>query len=313
MTPVPPQAETRLERTLRGGAFAVTAELTPPVAGAAAPLLTLAAPLRDRVDAVNVTDGPRGRVRMSSLAAAAILAADGVEPVLQLTCRDRNRIALQSDLLGASALDIGNVLVLRGDDPGPGEGGEPAAKPVFDIDSEEVIAIAARMQRDGVLPSGRAISAPPRLFVGTADTPVEPQPGWAPTRLAHKVELGARFVQTQLCYDIGLARRYMARLVDAGIAERAFVLIGTGPIASARSARWMRDNLWGVSVPETVIARLESAADPVAEGIAICVEIVAALRDTPGVAGVHLMAPGNLRSLPPVLDKLRPPAAIGRT
>ena len=301
----PVTAESRLRRVLQDGGFAVTAEITPPTAGAAEPLLALAEPLRGRVDAVNVTDGPRGRVHMSSLAAAAILARSGIEPALQVTCRDRNRIAVQSDLLGASALGIANVLVLRGDDPGAGEGGEPAAKPVFDVDSEEVIAIAARMRDEGVLPSGRSIASPPPLFIGAADTPVEPQPGWMPTRLARKIELGAGFIQTQLCYDVGLARRYMARLADAGLAEKAFILIGTGPIASARSARWMRENLWGVAVPDAIVDRLERASDPVAEGVQICVEIVAALRETPGVAGVHLMAPGNMRSLPNVLDQVR--------
>ena len=308
---LPATAESRLRRTLRSGGFAVTAEITPPVAGAAEPLLALAAPLCDRVDAINVTDGPRARVHMSSLAASAILVSNGIEPVLQLTCRDRNRIALQSDLLGASALGIANVLVLRGDDPGPGEGREPAAKPVFDVESDEVIAIAARMRDEGVLPSGRTIAARPRLFIGAADTPVDPQPGWAPTRLARKIGLGAGFVQTQLCYDIDLARRYMARLVDDGLADQAFILIGTGPIASARSARWMRENLWGVSVPDDIIERLDRAQDSVDEGVNICVEIVEALRATPGVAGVHLMAPGNMRSLPQVLEKVRADASTG--
>lgn len=301
--------DTRLKHTIDRGGFAVTAEITPPVAGSAAPLRAMADPLRGRVDAVNVTDGPRSRVHMSSFAAAAILAASGVEPVLQLTCRDRNRIALQSDLLGASALGIANVLMLKGDDPGPGEGGEPAAKPVFDLETEDLIAIAAAMRDSGTLPSGRTIAAPPRLFIGAADVPVEPKPGWAPTRLARKIELGAGFIQTQLCYDIGLVQRYAGAIADAGLSERAALLIGTGPIASARSARWMRENLWGVAVPDAVIERLEKAIDPVEEGIAICAEIVAALRETRGVAGVHLMAPGNMRSLPPVLDRIGGDAA----
>jgi methylenetetrahydrofolate reductase (NADPH) len=292
----------RLQRTLAAGEFAVTAEITPPVAGVPEPLCAMAAPLKGRVDAVNVTDGPRARVHMSALAAAAILLADGVEPVLQVTCRDRNRIALQADLLGASALGIRNLLLMRGDDPGEGEGGEPPATPVFDMESADLMAIAVAMRDRGVLPSGRAIAPPPSLFIGAAEMPVEPKEGWAPTRTAEKIASGAQFFQTQLCYDIGLVRRWAARLVDAGLTQRAAVLLGTGPVGSARSARWMRDNLYGVVVPDAVIERLEKASDPVAEGIRMCADFIAELREMRGIAGVHLMAPGNARAIPQVLD-----------
>ena len=293
--PLPP-VETRLVRTLLNGAFAVTGEITPPVSGAPEALLELAEPLRGWVDAVNVTDGPRGRVHMSALAAAAILSVHGIDPVLQFTCRDRNRIALQSDLLGASALGIRNILVLTGDAPDPNE--VPPPKPVFDLDSRELVHLAAKMRDGSALPSGREIISPPRFFIGAADTPIDPEPGWRPTSLQSKAEAGAQFVQTQLCFDIGVVRRYIARLGDAGLTDRMHILIGMGPLASARSARWMRDNLYGVIVPDGIISRLEKSGDQKAEGISICAELMEQVEEIDGASGVHLMAPGNISSIP---------------
>ena len=235
--------ESRLVRTLLDGHFAITAEIAPPVAGGKDSLLAKGRALKALTDAVNVTDGASAKVAMSSLAAAAILAAEGIEPVLQCTCRDRNRIALQSDLLGAAALGIHNVLVLTGDDPKAGD--QPDAKPVFDLKSQDVIRIAAEMRDKAKLPSGRDIEAPPRFFIGCADVPTDPKPGWKPDALALKADTGAQFVQTQLNWDVNVIKRWMARISDAGLADRLFVLIGIGPLASARSARWMRDNLFG--------------------------------------------------------------------
>lgn len=288
--------DSRLASVLLKRDFAVTAEITPPVSGASQTLLARAEPLSASVDAVNVTDGPRAQVHMSALAAAAILADHDIEPVLQLTCRDRNRIALQSDLLGAAALGVHNILVLTGDQPDSDE--DPPPKPVFDLDSKDLIRLAAGMRDDGALASGREITSPPRLFIGAADMPIDPAPDWRPTSLREKIEAGAQFVQTQLCYDIGVVRRYVARLEDEGITDRLFILIGIGPIASAKSARWMRENLWGVIVPDGIIDRLDGAADPRAEGIGICAELLQQLREIDGVAGAHLMAPGNVASIP---------------
>jgi methylenetetrahydrofolate reductase (NADPH) len=293
-------ADSRLATALRAGAFAVTAELVPPVAGAPEPLVAAVSPLRGVVDAVNVTDGPRAMVHMSGLAAATLMVREGIEPILQVTCRDRNRIALQADLLGASALGIRNVLMMGGDPPPEGV---DAPKAVFDIGTRDLIALAARMRAGEPLPSGRKVTAPPRLFLGAADMPVDPEPGWKPDSLLHKIDAGARFVQTQLCYDIGVVRRYAAALLDAGVTERAAVLIGIGPLASARSARWMRENLYGVIVPDAVIDRLERADDEKAEGVAICAELLRQLSETPGVAGAHLMAPGNADGIPAAIDR----------
>ena len=297
-----------LATVLGNDQFAITAELTPPVSGSPDDLLALAEPFRGRVDALNVTDGPRALVHMSSLAAAAILTANGIEPILQMTCRDRNRIAMQSDLLGASALGIRNILALRGDDPPTDQ--TPAAKPVFDMEAREVIETATRMAQDGVCATDRPIVTRPQLFMGAADTPIDPPADWRPDGLMAKADAGARFVQTQLCFDLEVIRRYIGRLVDLGVTERLRILIGMGPLASGRSARWMRDNLWGVLLPDRIIDRLEQAADPTVEGIEICVELIEELKDNSGVAGVHLMAPVKTLSILDVLEKVRPEGSM---
>ncbi len=283
--------------------FAITAEVPPPLAAAPEAMLALAAPLRDRVDAINVTDAAGARIAMSSLAAAAILRRAGVEPILQMTCRDRNRIALAGDLLGAAALGVENILVLHGDDPSQGDA--PDAKPVFDLDSREVMSLARQLRDEGVLPSGRKIESPPRFFIGAADSPHDPAAGWRPDTLIAKQAAGAEFVQTQFCFNAGVVRRYMARLSEFGLAEKLRFLIGVGPVASAASARWMNEKLFGVHVPEPVIERLERADDPAAEGQRICVELIHELRQIDGVAGVHIMAPrGGAPAIAKVIDGL---------
>lgn len=278
-----------LSALLARGAFVVTAEVTPPLAADQGALLQRAAPLRGLADAINVTDAAGARVALSSLASAAILARAGFEPVMQVTCRDRNRIALAGDLLGAAALGVTNLLVLHGDDPARGD--LPEAKGVYDLDSRAVMSLARRMRDQGTLPSDRAIDHPPAFFIGGADTPFDPPPDWRPTGLAAKAEAGADFIQTQFCFDLEVARRYLARLRDAGLTEQLHLILGVGPLASARSARWMNETLHGVSVPEALIERLEKAADPAAEGRALCVELIQGLAETEGAAGVHVMAP----------------------
>ncbi len=295
-------AKSQLQRKLSAGEFVVTAEVTPPLSADAAVLLAKAAPLRGRVDAVNVTDAAGARTAMSSFAAAAILAGEGIEPVLQITCRDRNRIALACDLLGAAAQGIENLLILHGDEPAGGD--QPDAAPVYDLDSRAVISLARQMRDDAMLPSERKIEPPPHFFIGAADTPRDPEADWQPKGLEAKAAAGADFVQTQFCFDLGLAERYFARLRDFAVPDRLAFIVGVGPIASARSARWMRDNLFGVSVPDAVITRLEQAEDPAAEGRRICIEMVQGLRTIPGVSGVHLMAPlQKIETLAAVIDE----------
>jgi len=284
-----PEATSALARALGAGDFVMTAEITPPLSGAAQPLLDAAAPLADRVHAINVTDAAGARATMSSFAAAAILSRAGYEPVLQVTCRDRNRIALAGDLLGAAAQGVRNLLILHGD--GPEKGDQPEAAPVYDLDSRGVMRLARDMRDAGRLPPGREIAAPPRFFIGAADMPFDPPPDWQPTGLLGKADAGADFVQTQFCFDAAVARRYMARLADYGVTERLTFILGVGPLASARSARWMNEHLFGVTVPDAVIGRLEGAADQTAEGRRICVELIEELRAISGVSGVHIMAP----------------------
>ncbi|MEM7226197.1 MAG: methylenetetrahydrofolate reductase [Pseudomonadota bacterium] len=283
------QQPSRLERLLAAGGFAVTAEVIPPLSADPEALLTKARPLKGLADAVNLTDAAGARAALSSFAGAALLVQEGIEPVLQTTCRDRNRIALAGDLIGAAAQGVRNILVLHGDLPESGD--QPEATGVYDFDSRGVMGLARAMRDEGVLPSGRAIATPPRLFIGAADTPFDPPAEWQPTGLESKIAAGADFAQTQFCFDPAIARRYFARLADAGIPERLKIIAGIGPIASARSARWMNDNLHGVTVPEALITRLEQAADPAAEGRRICVELIQELAEIPGISGVHLMAP----------------------
>jgi methylenetetrahydrofolate reductase (NADPH) len=279
----------RLEQLVRAKLFAVTAETTPPVSAAPERLLAQTAPLKGVADAVNVTDGAGAKAHMSNVAAAALMVQAGIEPVLQLTTRDRNLIALQSALLGAAAVGVRNVLCLRGDDIATGD--QPQATQVHDLDSRGLLGLARTMRDEGRLPSGRAIADPPPLFLGAADAPAEPGPDWTPAPVEAKIAAGAQFFQTQFCFDLDMVRRYMARLGDAGVLEHARYLIGIGPLRSAGSARWMNHHLWGVDIPEPIIARLEGARDAPAEGVRICVELIEGLHEIPGVVGAHLMGP----------------------
>jgi methylenetetrahydrofolate reductase (NADPH) len=278
-----------LESKLAGGAFVVTAEITPPLTSSATALLERVKPLRGLVDAVNVTDAASARPALSSFAAAAILAREGIEPILQITCRDRNRIALAGDLLGAAAQDVSNLLILHGDDPKVGDMAE--AKPVHDLDSRGVMMLARDMRDTGTLPSGREIIPSPHYFIGCADSPLDPPEGWTPKGLATKIAAGAQFAQTQFCFDPDIARRYFARLAECGITDRLRFIVGVGPLLSAKQARFMNEKLFGVAIPPRIIDRLDRAADQRTEGRTICVEIMHALRDIPGVGGVHIMAP----------------------
>jgi len=280
-----------LAGALRSGRFVVTAELTPPVATRLDPMIAQAQRLKGRAVAVNVTDGAGAKTHLSSLVASAVLVQHGIEPILQITCRDRNRLAIQADLLGAVALGIRNVLALGGDDPRVGD--QPETKAVFDLSSGGLLAMADAMRRDRRLPSGTPIGGDFDLTLGGADAPVDPPPGWDPRGLAAKMEAGADFIQTQFCMDAGIVRRYAARLLELGIAPRLAILIGVCPIPSARSARWMREKLHGTIIADEIVQRLEGAADARSEGMRICAEFMRELVGIPGIAGAHVMAPVN--------------------
>jgi len=298
-------APSALARQLGAGRFAITAELAPPVSTDPDDLLARALPLRGLATAVNVTDGAGAKAHLSSLAAARLLLDHGIEPVLQMTCRDRNRLALQSDLMGAVALGIRNLLILRGDDPSAGD--QPDAKPVFDLDSRALLETAQRLRRDHQLPTGTTVKGTAPLWLGAADTPLDPPPGWIPQSLIAKRDAGADFIQTQFCFDAGVVRRYAARLGELGLVPGLRILIGVAPVPSARSARWMRDKLFGTIMPDGVIERLERASDARSEGKAICVELLQQFATIPGIAGAHIMAPQNPSMIPDVIQA----AALG--
>jgi len=294
-----------LKDKLKSGKFVITAEIAPPVSCDSANLMTKALPLKGLADAVNVTDGAGARAHLGAVAAASILLQGGIEPILQFTCRDRNRIALQSDLLAAAALGIHNLLLLKGDDPKAGD--QPDAKPVFDYDTVTLTKVAVAIRDKGELPSGRKVAGRAHFFIAAADVPIDPPAGWEPKGLKDKIAAGSEFVQTQFCLDAGVVRRYMARLAEHGV--RLPFLIGVSPLRSVKSARWMRERLYGTIIPDATIARLEAAADPAAEGRRMCLELMEELAAIPGVAGVHIMAPGNEHA---IADVIREAAGIKR-
>jgi methylenetetrahydrofolate reductase (NADH) len=296
-------ARSRLKQILDSGRFAFTAEITPPASSNLAELLAKAAPLKGLADAVNVTDGAGARAHLESTVAASTLLQHGIEPILQLTCRDRNRIALQSQLLGAAALGIANLLVLKGDEPSKGD--QPDAKAVFDLDAAGLAATAVAIRDHGRLPNGRKVGGTAHFFVGVADAPVDPPEDWSPASLTRKVEAGAQFAQTQFCMDAGVLRRYMGRLVQGGLTERLHMLIGVAPLASAKSARWIKNHLKGSVIPDWVVDRLDKAGDPQAEGLAICVDLLREYAEIPGVGGAHIMAPLNEQAIPALIESLR--------
>jgi len=277
--------------------FVITAEIAPPVSCDAADLMAKAAPLQGHADAVNVTDGAGARAHMGPVGAAAILIREGIEPILQLACRDRNRIALQSELMVAAALGVRNLLLLKGDDPKQGD--QPDAKPVFDYDTAALTAVAVAIRDKGELPTGKKVAGKAEFFIAAADVPVDPPAGWEPKSLKAKLAAGCEFVQTQFCMDANVVRRYMARLAEHGV--KVPFLIGISPLRSAKSARWMREKLFGTIIPDATVARLEAAADPAAEGRKLCLDLMKELATIPGVAGVHIMAPGNEAAIADVI------------
>jgi len=293
----------QLESSLDTGQFCFTAEFVPPLSTDTDKILTEADRIKDKVQAINVTDGAAAKTTMSGLAAAGVLAQNDVEPVLQLTCRDRNRIALCAELIGASAYGICNLLPLTGDDPAHGD--QPDAKAVNDINSVALTELARVMCEKGTLSNGREIDPPPHFFIGAADVPRKINRDEGHPGLARKIEAGARFVQTQLCYDIDLIETYIDGLAECGLIDNIKILIGLGPVASARSAKWMKDNLWGAAIPDTILQRLQDSADPRQEGRRVCIELIEAMQQLDGIAGVHLMAPGqSIQSIADLLSEL---------
>ena len=278
----------RLERVLRSGVFAVTAELAPPDSADPHEVYVRARIFDGHVDGINATDGSGGNCHMSSVGVCALLSRLGYAVILQMSCRDRNRIALQADVLGASAMGVCNILCLTGD--GVQVGDHPEAKPVFDLDSLTLLQTIRGMRDRGTFLNGRKIASPPRVMVGAAINPFSPVERERPVRFEQKVAAGAEFVQTQYCFDVDRFEQYMQRVRDAGLHERAFILAGVGPLASARSAQWIRDNIPGVCIPDAIIERLKGARDQAREGVEICKDMIQRIRRIEGVHGVHIMA-----------------------
>ena len=266
-------------------------------------LLAKARPLAGLADAINVTDGAGARAAMAASTAAALLVREGLAPILQFTCRDRNRIAIQSDLMGAAASGVRNLLMLRGDDPSAGD--QPDAKPVFDLDSGALIETAVAIRDRGEFPSGRKVTGKADFFIGAADMPIDPPKDWQPKSLKGKIAAGAQFAQTQFCMDIEVVRRYVARLAEHGLTERIALLIGVVPLRSGRSARWIKEQLYGAIIPDDIVERLEYSGEAAAEGRQICVDFIEQLASVPGVAGAHIMAPNNEAMIPDVIGRAR--------
>lgn len=292
-----------LQRILRSGAFTVTCEFNPPNTFEPDQIAEHASVLAGTCDAVNVTDSAGAKVHISSIATCSVLANNGHEPVVQMTCRDRNRIAVQADILGAAALGLRNVLCMTGDDVGAGD--HPDTKPVFELDASTLLATIRHMRDEGKFISGKELDGKPPLFLGATANPTAAHLNVEIARLAKKIQAGAQFVQTQFVYDLERFDRFMDAFHAAGLHERCYLLIGVGPLRSAKSANWMRRNIAGTVIPDTIIARLEAAEDEKAEGLKICHETIEHLRGVEGVSGVHVMAIGRAQAIVDIVEAAR--------
>jgi len=280
-----------LERLLEAGEFVVTGELGPPMGNDADVIIDKARMLKGVVDAVNITDNQAAVVRMSSMAASVILLGQGIEPVMQMTARDRNRIAIQSDVLGASALGIKNILCISGDHQILGN--QRYAKNVYDIDSMQMLGVVKKIRDEGmILDSDRKLQGDVKMFAGAAANPFAGPYEFRPLRLKKKIESGADFIQTQCIYDIDIFKKYMKAVVDMGLHERCYILAGVMPLKSAGMARYMAEKVPGVIISDAIMKRMSMAPKEEAalEGIRICCELVQEIREIPGVHGIHLMA-----------------------
>ena len=311
-----------LEKILRGGHFAITGELGPPQSADGEVIREKAALLKGYCDAVNITDNQTAIVRMSSIGAGTIVVQEGLEPVIQMTCRDRNRLAIQSDLLGAYALGMRNLLCLTGDHQSFGN--HPESKNVFDMDSVQLVQAVANMRDECIFQCGDAFKGiEPRFFIGAAAAPFADPIDFRPYRLAKKVNAGADFIQTQLVYDVDAFAQYMEKVRELGLHEKTFILAGVGPLKSPGMARYMKNNVPGILVPDEIIKEMNAAGAPWAgkkkeeltkedkkarsaawkeTGINICIDLIQKLRAIEGVAGVHIMAIEWERAVKPIVE-----------
>jgi methylenetetrahydrofolate reductase (NADPH) len=291
----------RLERVLRAGKFAVTTEISPPDSADPQEVYARARVFDGYVDAINATDGSGANCHMSSVGVCSLLSRIGYAMVMQVSCRDKNRIAIQGDVLGAAAMGVANILCLTGD--GVQAGDHPQAKPVFDLDCMSLLEMVRVMRDESRFQSGRTLSYPPHVFLGAAANPFAEPLDFRVLRLAKKIAAGAQFIQTQYCYDIPRLQAYMQQVRAMGLHRMAYILVGVGPLASAKSAEWIRKNVPGVHIPDAVIKRLSGAARQKAEGKQLCIELIQQIREIDGVAGVHMMAYRQEEAVAEIIDK----------
>ena len=279
--------KSKLRKSLKEKKFVFTAETSPPDSGNKDSIISQVECLKGLADAINVTDGAGAKSHMSSLATAIIIAQNAMEPILQFTTRDRNRIAIQGDLLGGWALDIPNILCLYGDEVKGGD--QPETKEVRDLDTIRLLKTANDIKTNKAYPSGRKIVDAPEFFIGGADTPREISNNFDGINLIKKINVGVEFFQTQYAFDENILRNYMLKLKQLGVTEKAYFIIGLGVIKSAKSARWMNENLFGINIPENIINRIENSSNEKLEGVKICIELIEKYKLIDGVSGVHLM------------------------
>jgi methylenetetrahydrofolate reductase (NADPH) len=292
----------RLEKVLTAGKFAVTAELGPPQNANPEAIKKKAKYCLGNVDGANITDNQTAIVRMSSIAAAAIAISCGVEPVAQMVCRDRNRIAMQSDILGAAALGVKNMLCLSGDHQVFGN--HPQAANVFDLGSVQLIAMVKKMRDDKQFLCGDPIKEyEPRLFIGAVENPFADPFEFRVLRVAKKIKAGADFFQTQCVFDIDKFAEWMGLIVKDGLHKKAYILAGLTPVRSARALHYMKNEVAGMSIPDELIKRMESAKEPKEEGIKICLEMIERIKNIEGVSGIHLMPIGWESITPVILER----------
>jgi methylenetetrahydrofolate reductase (NADPH) len=291
----------RFERVLRAGHFAVTSELAPPDSADPEDVYRRSRIFHGYVDAINATDGSGAHCHMSSLAVCALLTRVGYAPVMQISCRDRNRIAIQGDILGGAAMGVCNILCLTGD--GVQAGDHPQALPVFDLDSMTLLTTARTLREEHRFLSGRKITYAPRVLLGAAENPFTPPLRWRAQRLAKKVAAGAQFIQTQYCYDVPLLKLFMRQVEDLGLLDKVFILVGVGPLRSAKAAEWMRTHVPGLHIPDQVIERMAGADDGAREGRKLCIDLIQEIRAVPGVSGIHLMAYRQEDSVAEIIDR----------
>jgi methylenetetrahydrofolate reductase (NADPH) len=296
-------AETRLQQTLSQGRFAVTCELTPPRGIELDRLSGMAEKLKGRVDAVNVNDNPNSNVRMSSLVCSKLLLDRGLEPIFEQTMRDRNRLALQSDLLGAAALGIQNVLCLTGDHPSKGD--HPQAGKVFDLDSSQWIEAVKRIRDQGVLLNGKKITGRPKFFIGAVANPFMKNLDLHMARLQNKIAAGADFIQTQPVFDLEAFEKWMAKLEEAGLINQVPIIAGVAALKSLKLAEYLKERVTGFKIPQNIMDRLKSVPEgrQESEGLNICLEKIKSLQQIKGVRGVHVMSIGNEEKIPEIIEQ----------